>query len=89
MYSGFGVKGQDDLWQIVFKTFWAQYRLQFQVKALPNFTHKWWMARVGTLSILGCGVKGHDELWYFVYKILSHETDYSYNQIIFKLRMCM
>ena len=39
-------------------------------QSLSNFTHKLWMTRRGTLSILGHGIKGQSQLWHSVYNTL-------------------
>ena len=54
---GHGVKGQGQLWHLVYKTLWARFRLTVFAWSLSNFTCKFFMTRAGTLLISGLGVK--------------------------------
>ena len=77
LISGYGVKGQCQLWHSLHKTVWTRYRLNFMPyhfqtspQLLSNFTCKLWMIRGGTLLIWGHGVKGQSQLWRSLYKTL-------------------
>ena len=88
---GQGVKGQDQLWHSVYKTLWAQYKLQFY----PNHFQT---------SHVSCGWWEEEPYWFWVaeskvkvnfgtlcIRHCGHNTNYSLShlQLNFTCRLCM
>ena len=84
---GHGVKGQGQLWHLVYKTLWTRYRLQF----LPNHFQT---------SHVSCGWWEEEPYWFWVtgskvkvnfgtlcIRPCGHDSDYSFCPITFKFHM--
>ena len=84
---GHRVKGQGQLWNFLYKTLWAGYRLQF----LPNHFQT---------SLVSCGWWDEEPYWFWVtgskvrvnfgtlcIRPCGHDTDYSFCPITLKLHM--